>query len=183
MLPEIRTFVERAIAHRQLLDDLLDVIPDEYWLRRAIGEDWNARNHLEHVATADDLLDGDLERVIAGSPQIWLGGNADAAVLGELRRGAIDAVADESIRGLREQMARGRERTLASLGQLRSVHLETAVFVPGLMTAWGEPFRLPLREYLAAWPSHDSEHEAAIRRAITSPPDLSAVALTRRKRS
>jgi hypothetical protein len=183
MLPEVRTFFERAMVHRQLLDDLLDVIPGELWSRRARGEEWSARNHLEHLATADDLLGRDLGRVIGGASQVWLGGSRDAAAVGEQRRAAMEAVADEPVSELRRRLGQSRSDTIETLQRLEPWHLETLLFVPGMANSWGEPFRLSLREYLAAWPSHDSEHEAAIRRAITAPPDMSAVALTRRRRN
>jgi hypothetical protein len=80
-------------------------------------------------------------------------------------------------------MGQSRSGTIEMLRRLEPWHLETLLFVPGMANSWGEPFRLSLREYLAAWPSHDSEHEAAMRRAITAPPDMSAVALTRRRRN
>ena len=59
--------MERAVVHCRLLDDLLDVIPEELWSRRAASEAWTARNHLEHLTTADDLLAGDLARVVDGA--------------------------------------------------------------------------------------------------------------------
>jgi uncharacterized damage-inducible protein DinB len=181
MLPEVRTFVERATTHRELVEQLLDVIPGEYWFRRAAGEEWSARKHLEHLATAEDLLVEDLQRVIDGATQVWLGGSQDASATARRREEAMQAVAEEPVSALRERMHASREHTLTVLARVDAGHLEATLLVPGVTNPWGEPLRLSLREYLAAWPAHDTEHEAAIRRAITAPPDLSAVALTRRR--
>lgn len=73
-----------------------------------------------------------------------------------------------------------RARLVALLGQLGARHMEARVFVAGVVDGWGEPVAWELRRYLAAIPEHDSEHEAAIRRAVSSAPDLSAVAVAQR---
>ncbi len=181
MLPEVRTFIERADAHRRSLEGLIDAMPGDYWERRAEADMWTARNHLEHVATIEDLLAEDLERVIAGVGQMWVGGSPDAAVLERRRTAAMAAVAALTVKDLTECMSTARRHAGNRLALLTPQALEVRVMVPGVVDAWGQPLGLLLREYLAAWPTHDTEHEAAIRYAITRPPDMSAVALTRRR--
>lgn len=180
MLPEIRTLVERAATQRALLDDLLDAVPDGYWPRRAAGEAWSARQHLEHLATIERLLREDVGRVREAGGVAWIGGSADVAEFAAAREAALAAVADESTGGLREQMAANRGELVGMLAGLNVEELELAVAFPGVVDSWGGPLRWSLRRYLAAWPAHDVEHAAAIRAALATPPDLSTIAITRR---
>jgi len=74
-------------------------------------------------------------------------------------------------------------------GQLsRALHalppgaLDRELIVPGVVGAWGEPKTVTLLAYLEQWSVHDQEHEQAIRAAVATSPDLSAVAYVRRLR-
>lgn len=181
MLPEVRTFIERADAHRRSLEGLIEAVPEDYWERRADADAWTAHNHLEHLATIEDLLAEDLDRVIAGVGVLWIGGSPDAAVLERRRTAAMAEVAALPVEDLAERMSTARQHAGNRLALLTPQALEVRVMVPGVVDLWGQPLGLLLREYLAAWPTHDSEHEAAIRRAMTRPPDMSAVALTQKR--
>jgi hypothetical protein len=183
MLPEVRTFVQRAAAHRFALDGLLDAIPESYWERAAPGDFWSARNHLQHLATVEAALVQDLVSVIDGAAELWLAGSPDAALFHERRAAVMEAVAGLPCDALRGEMAANRALAVATLGALTPDHMEAGLLIAGVVDRWGQPVRYSLREYLAAWPNHDLAHDGAIRAAISTPPDLSAVALTRRHRS
>ena len=183
MLPEVRTLLQRAAAHRFALDGLLDAIPESYWERAAPGDAWNARNHLQHLATVEAILAQDLARVIDGANDLWLGGSPDAVLFHERRAAMMEAVADLPCAALRGEMAANRHDAVNTLGALTAYHMEAGLRIPGVVDRWAQPVRYSLREYLTAWPNHDTAHDAAIRAAVSTPPDLSAVALTRRHRS
>ena len=183
MLPEVRTLAQRAAAHRFALEGLFDALPESYWERAAPGDAWNARNHLQHLATVEAVMVEDLSRVIDGANDLWLGGSADAAFFYERRAATMKAVSDLASAALRGEMSANRAHAVNSLGALTADHMEASLRIPGVVDRWGQHVRYSLREYLTAWPNHDVAHESAIRTAISAPPDLGAVALTRRHRS
>ena len=183
MLPEVRTLVQRAVAHRFALEGLFDALPESYWERGAPGDAWSARNHLQHLATVEAVLVEDLGRVVDGANDLWLGGAADAALFHERRAANMEAVSDLPCAALRAEMSANRAHAVNTLGALTADHMEASLRIPGVVDRWGQHVRYSLREYLTSWPNHDVAHESAIRAAISAPPDLSAVALTRRHRS
>lgn len=181
MLPEVRVYFERAQARRQSLLGLMAAIPPGYWSRSAPGDSWTARNHVEHVATADDFLGELIEAVRSGS-EAWLAGTRDPGALIQARTTAMEQHAPRPLPGLVEEIARSRQALAERLTNLERMHLTAPVYVAGRVSHWGEPLPITLSEYLASWAGHDAEHAAAVREAVSTPPDLSAVALTRRLR-
>ncbi len=178
MLPEVRVLIERAAARRLALEGLLDALPDDYWGRSAPGDGWPIRSHVEHLATIEGLVAETVRTVQVGDRYVWAGGANTTAALAELRAAQMASVAGATREALRAAMARSRAGLVAALASLEPVHLDAAVLVAGVVNAWGKPVGFSLREYLGAWP--DVEHDAAIRRALETPPDLSAAALVRR---
>jgi Mycothiol maleylpyruvate isomerase N-terminal domain len=181
MLLEVRTLAGRAIASRVQLDDLLDVVPAGHWQRSEPGAAWTARNHLEHLATVDRSLEADIERTREGDS--WIGGSADAAAFRAARAEAIARLSDHKEGELRTLMQNARRGVTLALGRIGPNQLETRLFVPGMPDRWGQPASVSLREYLVSWANHDREHADAIRRAVTTPPDLSAAALAMSRRN
>ena len=79
-------------------------------------------------------------------------------------------------------MRESREAVVAALLAVRVETLEREVRVAGVLTPWGEPHASSLRTHLTGWAGqHDGEHEAAIRRAIETPPDVTALTLAARR--
>lgn len=181
MLPEVRVFFERAGARRQSLLGLVEAIPSTYWPRTAPGDAWSARNHLEHVATADTFLDDIVARMVDGA-ETWLAGTADAHGLLAARAEAMQRFDGLPLDAILDAMAVARTRLARSLAVLERSHLLKPVFIAGHVSAWGEPRAITLGSYLDAWAAHDSAHESSIRDAVSTPPDLVTVALTRRLR-
>lgn len=181
MLPEVRVFFERANARRQSLLGLAAVIPDAYWPRTAPGDLWSARNHLEHVASADAFLQDIVASLVSGT-ETWLAGTSDLSALLLARARAMAVLEPLPLQRLVEAMDDGRAALTASLARLNRSHLLAPVFVAGHVSAWGEPRAITFGSYLDAWAAHDSAHELAIREAVSTPPDLVTVALTRRLR-
>ena len=181
MLPEVRVIVERAAARRASLEGLIDAIPDDYWTRRATGEAWSARDHLAHVAGIDVMTSETLTQILAGNRAASIAGATTPEELTARRDALLDEAATMAVAALRERMRRTRAGLVRLLASLDAGHLEATVLVAGVVDAWGEPLAFGLRRYLVSLPDHDTEHEQAIRRAISAPPDLSAVALTRRR--
>lgn len=181
MLPEVRVFVERAGARRQSLLGLVAAIPTAYWPRTAPGDAWSARNHLEHVATADAFLDGIIASLVDGA-ETWLAGTADPRDLLAARAEAMQRFEGAPLDAILKAMTLARTRLAQSLAVLERSHLLEPVFIAGHVSAWGEPRSITVGSYLGAWAAHDSAHESAIREAVSTPPDLVAVALTRRLR-
>lgn len=175
MLPTVRVLVERAASARYQLSGLIAVLPPGMLDYREDGDDWPVRVHIAHALSSDELL---LELLAAGTEvfESWLE---------DLPGRRAQLIADASVRGHEELIESAhacRTRLIASLASLTHASLEASVPIPGVRTAWGDERRITLYEYLEAWSNHDLGHEQAIRRAIRARPDLSAVALTRRRR-
>lgn len=182
ILPEVQVLLERARSARLSLDGLLDVLPADYWSRAAPGSRWDVRDQLAHVASADDLLHDLLRTVAAGHETAWLGGTQDATELLSLREAPQTTFAGLPLEALRCRIVDARAAVESTLPSLDLWMLEANVSIAGAVDRWGEPLRWGLRAYLATWAHHDSAHEADIRAAIATTPDLSTVALTQRRR-
>jgi hypothetical protein len=182
MLPEVRVLLERARTRRHAILGLLDVAPEAFWLRTAPGDGWSARAHTAHLAAIDGPLATLARRAAAGAPEAWLFDVSDPLELESARASAMAAMADGSPRQLREALEAARLPIAAALEPLRPASLEMRVMVAGDVDSWGRQLSWSLRDYLGHWAEHDALHEAAIRAAFTTPPDLSAVAITRRLR-
>lgn len=182
MLPELRVLVERAEARRASLDGLLDALPADYWSRVAAGEAWSIHDQVAHLAGSEALIGGMLREVVGGAARVWVGGTEDARALLEFRQRALEVWAGAGVDSLRAATSDARMALNEGVAALQQGQLECTVHVAGAVDRWGEPLAWPLRQYLAAWTAHDPEHEASIRRAMTTPPDLSTVALTQRRR-
>ncbi len=181
MLPEVRVFLERANARRQSLLGLAAVIPEGYWPRTAPGDLWSARNHLEHVASADAFLEDMVASLVAGT-ETWLARTTDPGDLVSVRAAAMAALAPLPVDDLVSAMGESRVALAASLALVDRAHLLAPVFVAGYVSAWGEPRPVAFSSYLDTWAAHDGAHELAIRDALSTPPDLVAVAMARRLR-
>lgn len=178
MLPEVRVLLERAEARRQSLLGLVEAVPEDYWGRGESQDSWRARTHLEHLAAMEPLVARLLTDVVAEGVGV-VAGAVTMEELGRARERAMAVFEGKPIAELREAMGEGLARVRQALGKLEPGHLDAAVSIGGATDAWGQPVTWHLREYLRTWAEHDGEHEAAIRAAITTPPDLSAVALGR----
>jgi len=165
---------------RASLEDLLAAIPEDYWDRRPPGDEWTAAAHLRHVATVDDLLVEVLAAAKAGAEEVILGGS-NAGGSDDARTDAMRSVEGLSIEQLIRRMRDSRAGAIARIGRLGGAGLESMVLFPGAVDAWGTPLRWPLRSYLASWVEHDGVHAEAIRAAVSTPPDLATVMLTRRQ--
>ena len=181
MLPEVRVILERAATHRTSLEGLLDAVPNDYWDRRAPGEAWSAHDHLAHVATIDVLTSQTLSEILEGVRVAWLAGTTVPAQLAARREASLQEVQTATPQALRERMRQTRAELARVVRSLDSASLESNICVAGVLDAWGQPVAFGVRRYLAGLPDHDTGHELAIRRAITAAPDLSTVALTRRR--
>jgi DinB superfamily len=180
MLPEVRVLIERAAARRFALEGLLDAIPADYWARSAPGDAWPVRGHVEHLATIEEMVAETVRAINSGDREAWAGGASTVQALGE-RRGSLMAAVGASSNGqLRERMASSRNDLAWSLAALEPAHLDAGVLVAGIVDTWRQPVRFTLRQYLSSWPEHDVEHDASIRRALATTPDLSTAALVRR---
>lgn len=178
MIPVVRVLIGRAAARRESLLALADVVPADYWSRTAPGESWSAQRHLVHALSAEDALEGLLERINEGSGPLAL----EAGDLYAEREAAIEAAADLELASLIEQSVRARERTVRLLAALTPASIERMLVVVMPPGAWPAQSVLVAYAYLEQWAAHDAGHEAAIRDAISTPPDLSAVAHVRRIR-
>ena len=183
MLPEVRVLLERARSARLSIDGLLDVLPADYWSRAEAGSRWDVRDQLAHIASADGMLRDLLRAVASGQPAVWVGGTEDAAELLARREAPLTELAAVPLDRLRTLASETRAAIEPGFATLNIAMLEAGVFIAGAVNRWGEPLRWELRQYLASWASHDSAHEASIRGAIATTPDLSTVALTQRRRS
>ncbi|MBA4180160.1 MAG: hypothetical protein C0506_06175 [Anaerolinea sp.] len=182
MLPELRVLLERAEARRASLDGLLDALPADYWGRVAAGEAWSIQDQVAHLAGSEALIGAMLREVAGGAMRVWVGGIEHPQGLIEMRERALDVWKGASVDTVRKAAAGSRQALAECLAALVHRHLDATVHVAGAMDRWGGPLAWPLREYLATWTAHDPEHEASIRSAMTTPPDLSTVALTQRLR-
>ncbi len=174
-VPELRTLVERAAARRHMLEGLIESVPDDYWQRQDPGDDWTAQDHLRHVATVDRMLVDLLKAAQESSGALWAGDTSDAAVLEERRVALMDGVREQNVGALVETMRESREAAVMAVLGMSVAALEREVRVAGA------PQGLPLRTYLAIWAEHDSEHEAAIRQAMETPPDATTLTLAARR--
>lgn len=179
MDPEIRVLIERAQARRVSLDAFLDVLPGTMLDRIAEGDRWTAANHLEHLATVDELVAELVADATRGMSTLWLGGSDRPGRLEDRRLAAMSAVAGTPMPGLRELMHSQRQGLLAHIAGLQPGSLDATVLIAGAVDRWGTPVAWTVRAYLAGWVEHDPEHEAAIRRAITTPPSPGLVAAVR----
>ena len=161
---------------------MLDALPDDYWGRVAQGESWSIRDQLAHLAVSDGMLATLIDEVMTGASRAWVGGTEDASTLLELRVTPLRELEAIGTSELGLLVSSRRAELTGRLAGLEAQHLDVVVYVAGVVDRWGEPLSWRLREYLAAWTAHDPEHEASVRRAMTTPPDLSAVALTQNRR-
>ncbi|MCY4391127.1 MAG: DinB family protein [Chloroflexi bacterium] len=181
-LPEMRTLVERADAHRHVLEGLIASVPEDYWDRQAPDDAWTALDHMRHVATVDRMVVELLEAAERPEEELWAGGVRDEAALEARRVELMDGVRAQDIHELVATMRESREAVVAALLAVRVETLEREVRVAGVLTPWGEPHASSLRTHLTGWAGqHDGEHEAAIRRAIETPPDVTALTLAARR--
>ena len=182
MLPEVRVLLERAQARRHVIHGLLEVVPEAFWLRSTAGDAWSARAHVAHLGAMDGPVATLLRRASSGDGEAWLCDTSDPAALESVRTAAMAQLAHSSPPELVRALAEARDAVVVALDELHPAGLEMHVLVAGAADGWGRQLRWPLRDYLRHWAGHDAVHEAAIREAFTTPPDLSAVALTRRLR-
>ncbi len=184
MLAELAVIAGRAAAARYSLEALLDVVPDDYWVRRAEGEAWSAYDHLAHLATIDEPMRQMLEEANAGASTLLPYGAETGGDALARRESLMLTVSGESVESLRARMTSNREALLEVFHTLQPGALDASVILPGLVNAWGQPVAISLRHYLVNWAAHDTEHAEAIRQAITRPPspgDLALAAQRRRK--
>lgn len=182
MLPEVRVLFERAQRRRHAIEDLLRSAPAPFWQRTAEGDAWSARAHVAHLASMDAPVARLAQCALTGERAAWLWDTEVPQSLEAARRQAMAALAESSAGELSEALNAARAAIVPALAALKPESLEMRVLVAGANDSWGTPVSWPLRTYLVHWAEHDAIHEAAIRAAFTTPPDLSAVALTRRLR-
>lgn len=176
MLPVVRVLVERAGSARYRLLELLGVLPPELLDRRPRGEPWTARVHAAHALGADAPLLDLFPLSHSNRFEQWLTG------LPERRTRAIAASSSGDLATAIERAAADRAHLVEALAGLMPEMLDVTASVPGAVEAWGRERRITFYEYLAAWSTHDGDHEQAIRAAIQERPELSTIALTRRRR-
>ena len=176
MLPVVRVLVERAGSARYRLLELLAVLPPELLDRRPGGEPWTARVHAAHALGADALLLDLFPLSRSNRFEQWLAG------LPERRTRAIAASSTGDLATAIERAAADRAHLVEALAGLTPDALEVTAPAPGAVDAWGRERRITFYEYLEAWSTHDVDHEQAIRMAIQERPELSTIALTRRRR-
>ena len=174
-LPELRTLVERAAARRHVLEGLVASVPEDYWQRQASGDEWTALDHLRHVATVDGMLVELVQAAQESDEALWAGDTSDPAVLEERRVALMAGVREQTVETLVETMRASREGAAQAVLGMSVAALDRDVRVAGAP----QPF--PLRTYLAVWTEHDGEHEAAIRRAIETPPNATTLTLAARR--
>lgn len=176
MLPVVRVLVERAGSARYRLLELLAVLPPELLDRRQGGEPWTARVHAMHALGADALFLDLFPLSHSNRFEQWL------ACLPERRARAIDASSSGDLATAIERAAADHAHLAEALAGLTPDMLEVTAPVPGAVDSWGRERRITFYEYLTAWSVHDAGHEQAIRTAIQERPELSTIALTRRRR-
>ena len=175
VVPELRTLIERAAARRHVLEGLIESVPEDYWQRQASEDDWTALDHLRHVATVDRMLVDLVKAAQESDEDLWAGNTNDAEVLEERRVALMDGVREQAVETLVDTMRESRERAVQAVQAMSAAALDRDVRVAGA------PQAFPLRTYLTVWTEHDGEHEAAIRRAIETPPDFTALTLAARR--
>lgn len=180
-VPEVRTLVERGAARRQVLEGLIESVPEDYWERQDSGDAWTALDHLRHVATVDAMLVELVEAAREPDKELWAGKTDDVEVLEARRVALMDTVREQPVETLVETMRESRARAVETVLGMSVETLDREVRVAGALNEWGEQLAFPLRGYLAVWVEHDGEHEAAIRRAIATPPDVTTLTLAARR--
>lgn len=174
-IPEVRTLFERAAARRHVLEGLIASVPDDFWERRAADDDWTALDHVRHVATFEGIVIELADAARRPGEELWVGNVREAEALEARRAGLMEGVAEQSITELAATMRASREAAVEALAALPQAALDREVRIPGAPTTF------TVRACLAIWAEHDGEHEAAIRRAIETPPDLAALTLAARR--
>jgi hypothetical protein len=182
MVPEVRVLLDRANRHRYAILELLDTAPEQFWRRAVPGDAWSARAHVAHLVTMDEPVAALARAAASGARVAWIFGTAEAGVMEAARMAAMAEFSGADPGDLRSALVSARTGLREALDALSGNSLEMDVLVAGAVDAWGRQHTWPLRDYLRHWAEHDRIHEAAIRAAFTAPPDLSAVALTRRLR-
>lgn len=178
MIPVVRVLFERALARRESLLGLVEVVPGDYWTRSAGGDSWTAYTHLAHALTADNALADLADLLAGGAGPVRL----TAAAMYAERERCIQSSADLSPAALVVQAGRSRDRLTRQFGLLAPADLDRVLVweLPG--GSLPAEVSISLFAYLEQWAVHDSGHEGAIRAAISTTPDLSAVAHIRRMR-
>lgn len=178
MHPVLRVLLDRADARRGSLLGLAEAVPGDYWARTAPGDAWSAWEHFAHALSADELLLPVLERSRSGRGPIDLGAGDSFAFE---REAALRRLAALDFRDAVARAAGWRRRLVEALSDFEPTQLERPLLIPGVRSAWGEPLAVSLYGYLEQWAAHDGVHEAAIREAMLTPPDLSAVMLAKKR--
>lgn len=173
--PEVRVLLERAERWRAELDSLLGVIPRDHWVRAAPGDPWPARTHLAHLATIDAPVTELFEAATSGAHELLPFGAATMDDLRGARAALLDTATERADGELLACLAPARRRAMEALSRLSARHLDLPVRFPAA-GAWSRPASVTLREYAAAWATHDGEHAAAIRAAIATAPSPAAMA-------
>ena len=164
-----------------MLEGLIESVPDDYWERQDSGDAWTALDHLRHVATVDQMLVELVEAAQESDEELWAGKTDNVEVLEARRVALMDKVREQSVDTLVETMRESRARAVGTVLGMTVETLDREVRVAGALNEWGEQLAFPLRGYLAVWVEHDGEHEAAIRRAIATPPDVTTLTLAARR--
>lgn len=180
--PEIRLVMERALARRAVLEDLLDVVPREFWQRAEAPGEWDAHTHLAHLAAMDEPMPALFGAALQGERELVPLGATTAADWMAARDRLLESTAGLPIAELRQRLARSRAAAIEALARLTPPHLELPVRLAVAVDSWGRPACLPLRAYLSAWVDHDLDHAAAIRRAIAVAPSPGHLAIAARWR-
>jgi hypothetical protein len=180
--PEIRVVIDRLQARRLMLEELMDVIPEDAWRRSAEPGAWDARTHLAHLATSDEPMRLLFEAALQGRRELLPFEAKTAADWVAARDAALAAVTGMTVAELRDLLRGSREESVRLLARLGPEHLERPVRITAVADAWGRPLVVSLRSYLMAWPTHEAEHEQAIRAAIAVPPSPAHLALAARRR-
>ncbi len=180
-IPEVRTLFERAAARRHVLEGLIASVPDDFWARRAADDDWTALDHVRHVATFEGIVIELADAARRPGEELWVGNAREAAALEARRIRLMEGVAEQGITELAATMRASREAAVEALAALPQAALDREVRIAGATAPLGAPHTFTVRACLAIWAEHDGEHEAAIRRAIETPPDLTALTLAARR--
>lgn len=171
----VRVFVERAQARRASLLDLATAIPEDFWTRRPPGEPWGAYRHLAHALSADAGVNAMIPAFISSSFQRF----QVTQLLAERAKSIASAEALD-FPALLDFASTGRREVIDALTRIEQDLLESEAAFIDERSEWAQPVALSLFAYLDQWATHDSAHESAIRAAIATSPDLSAIAHTRR---
>jgi hypothetical protein len=170
MNPVVRVFAERASARRTSLLGIAGVVPLDFWHRRALGHEWNAHQHLAHALTADHGATKLIRRFAAARHPL----ETTMDDLLSIRAEAMAGMADLDIADLVERSQPLRVELHAVLSSLTPADLDQTLLRVQSPSQWSPSVSVTLHAYLDQWSIHDVEHEAAIRVAIATTPDLSA---------